>query len=359
MWMVWHTTATEMLHNMGDEWWAIFMLVALITILFNAIVYMVSRLFMLPQVQRYAKGELLQALAIVAIGGVLLTFQATGNFALSTQPNAYSVTDLIDEKTAEALLGVKGYAANPYEVDYVYMAAVLKLLEDEFKTANSVSLYEIPLKMRLGVYSASNYVPLSFGGLLEPLWSKLFDGMMLAEDVMWLSISTYFQLNLLQWIEASMAAIYLPLGIIFRAIPLTRGLGAAMLGIAITLYFIYPFVLAVLFLSGPPLEGVSINVEEKAPQTQEGTVEKPAICPNDPTAVLELIDSPAMKPDSPQGSKEGRKFSAAVSSLSQIQLYAFFYPLVAMFTSLMAVTTITSILGGDLSGIGRSIFRVI
>ncbi len=155
-----------------------------------------------------------------------------------------------------------------------------------------------------------------------------------------------------------MAAVYLPLGLIFRAIPITRGLGAAMMGIAITLYFVYPFVLAIMFLSGPPLEGITISVEEK-PAQAEGGGSKPKICPADPTAAIELLDNPQFKPDSPQSKAASERMSSALGAFSLIQLYAYFYPLVAMFVSLITANAITSILGGDLSGISRSIFRVL
>lgn len=356
MGITWHTTASDMLKNMGNEWWTIYLLVAVIIVLFNALVYMASRIFILPQIERYAKGELLQAFAMIAIGGILLAFQVSGDFAMV--PGGRSVTQLIDEKVAEQILGMKGYAANPYEVDYVYLAAILKKLETEFMDANSQSSLDIPLTMMFGITIMSNYIPIPLQTAFEFIWSMLFDAILIAEDTMWLSIATYFQLNLLQWIEASMAAVYLPLGLIFRAIPITRGLGAAMMGVAITLYFIYPFVLAILFLSGPPIEGITISVEEK-PQQAGGSVAKPKVCPADPTAVLELLNNPQFKPDSPQGQARSEKLSNTISAFSLIQLYAYFYPVVAMFTCLLAANAITSVLGGDLSGISRSIFRVV
>jgi len=176
---------------------------------------------------------------------------------------------------------------------------------------------------------------------------------MKTEENMWLALAGYFQINLLQWIEASMFAIYLPLGILLRSIPFTRGGGAAIMAIAITSYFFYPFFLGLFYFNGPQLPytcSVDFEFEPADPIPDESKK-----CPLDPTAVVSLIEG-----DDDDNFISGPKIPVLdVSGMSRIRMYTYYYPFLAMLICVIVVRALAQILGGNISDIGRGMVRVI
>jgi len=350
--VLWYSSTQQMLQNLPGGWFSLSLLVVSVILLVLALLYMVSKIFSVPTLDRKIREEFFQVGATLMIIFILVGVETTGGLILGTNQ---SLDDMLSSMSGYYVVGKSNMGVNPFDVAYVYLVSSMDCLKKEFKSSvDSVNEKETWL-----MFSASGTVltvnlPIPIKTILvgAGLWDDIISEYVRAEENMWLALAGYFQINLLQWIEASMFAIYLPLGILLRSIPFTRGGGAAIMAIAITSYFFYPFFLALFYFNGPQLPGTcSVDFEvEKAPIPEEQKK-----CPLDPTAVESLIEG-----DSESNVNSAPRIPVLdVSGMSRVKMYTFYYPFLAMLVCIIVVRAISQILGGNISDIGRGMVRVI
>lgn len=354
MTVLWYSAVQTMTSNLEGwlpGWFSISMLVVGLIASILVLLYMVSKIFSVPTLDRKIKEEFFQLGATVIILSLLVALQTTGNILNNNQV----FEDVLSSMSGYYVVGIEGMGVNNFGVAYVYLISSTDCLKNDFRdAANEVNEKETWLMTSIGatVFSVPIAIPLRYILVSQGLWDDILRNYIKAEEVMWLSIAGYFQINLLQWIEASMFAVYLPLGILLRSVPFTRGGGAAIMAIAITTYFFYPFFLALFYFNGPQLPSAcSVNFEVETTEIPDSEKK----CPLDPTAVLSLIE------DSEETNKDtGPSIpSLNISGLNQIKVYTFYYPFITMLICLIIVRVIAQILGGNISDIGRGMVRVI
>lgn len=358
----WETSAQVLAQSMPLEWYGIAMSVVMIIAFILIILYMVSKVFSSRTLEMAVRRELFQLAATVLMITFLLAFTTTESFIIAGNKD---IRDMIGGAAAEQILGKTGYQVNIFDVSYVYLLSSLKCLKSEYNRLLKLQAYEMIPRMGLSLNVMGAIVPLPLPVILDlatGAWGKLMLAIMDAEEILWLSLAAYFQINFLQWVEASMVTVYLPLGILLRAFPYTRSGGAAIMGIAISLYFVYPFLLTVMFVNAPPLPdkcSLAVEIVEEAEAVKEGK----KMCPADPMAIESLIEESQSK--APVGSSGyGNLLSTDVGGFSQgtagrIRLYAYFYPFVAMVGTFLFARSLTQVLGGNIADIGRGMVRVI
>ncbi|MEM3363883.1 MAG: hypothetical protein QXS93_00015 [Candidatus Micrarchaeia archaeon] len=351
--VLWDTAAQNFAKNLPLEWYGASMLVVMIIALSLILIFMLSRIFQAHNLESTIKRELFQLGATVIMITLLLGIQqSVDKFLIAGNTD---IRDMISEKAAEELLGKKGFEVNIFDVSYVYLISTQKCLKKTYEGYLNDQTAEILSRLSASFDVLGNQIPMPLAPLFIPFWKSLMTSIMRAEDVMWLSIATYFQINFLQWIEASMATVYLPIGILFRSIPFTRGAGAAIMAIAISLYFVYPFLLTILFFNGPPLPPVCA-VSVTAPEEGGGTAAKPPkVCPNDPTSVEAYFST--------GGGAGGTAGSLVqkidVSGFDAVRMYAYYFPFVAFVGTVIFGRSLAQVLGGNISDIGRGMVRII
>ncbi|MEM0437842.1 MAG: hypothetical protein QXU54_00920 [Candidatus Micrarchaeia archaeon] len=359
----WETSAQVLAQNMPLEWYGIAMSVVMIIAFMLIILYMASKIFSSRTLEMAVRREFFQLAATVLLITFLMAFATTESFIIAGNKD---FRDMIGGAAAEQILGKTGYQVNIFDVSYVYLLSSLKCLKSEYNRLLKLQAYEMIPRMGVSLNVMGALVPLPIPVILDlatDAWGKLMVAIMDAEEILWLSLAAYFQINFLQWIEASMVTVYLPLGILLRAFPYTRGGGAAIMGIAISLYFVYPFLLTVLFVNAPPLPDKCSVAVEIVEEEEETVKEGKKMCPADPTAIESLIEeSQGNKPAGSSG--YGKLISSDVGGFSQdtagrIRLYAYFYPFVAMVGTFLFARSLTQILGGNIADIGRGMVRVI
>lgn len=350
--ILWYSSVDTMIKNLPGGWFSMSLLVISIIISVLALLFMASKIFSVPTLDRKIREEFFQMGATVVILFLLVGIESTQGLFLSTN---MSVDDMLSKMSGYYVVGKSGMGLNPFDVSYVYLVSSMDCIKKDF--VNSVDIVnekETWLMFSVSGMVASVSIPIPIRTIMvgAGLWDEILSEYVKAEENIWLALAGYFQINLLQWIEASMFAIYLPLGILLRSIPYTRGGGAALMAIAITTYFFYPFFLAMFYFNGPQLPSTcSVDFEyEKTPVAQEDKK-----CPLDPTAVESLIEG-----EQDTNADSGFKIPVLdVSGMSRIKMYTFYYPFLAMLICIIIVRAISQILGGNISDIGRGMVRVI
>jgi hypothetical protein len=348
--VLWYSSVDSMVSNLPGEWFSICLLVISLIFLILTLMFMISKIFSVPTLDRKIKEEFFQLGATVIIIFLLAGISSSGSFLNNNQ----SFEDTLSSMSGYYILGYSGAGVNTFEMSYVYLVSALDCVRIDFKNSvDFVNQRETWLYLNAGVTLIQTQIPIPMRTIFVGLgvWDEILNEYVKAEENMWLSIAGYFQINLLQWIEASMFAVYLPLGILLRSIPFTRGGGAALMGIAITTYIFYPFFLSLFFFNGPQLP-YTCSVDFVFEEAEQEPSKK---CPLDPTAVVSLIE----EDESSNAESKPNIPVLDVSGMNRIRMYTFYYPFLAMLVCIIVARTITQILGGNISDIGRGMVRVI
>ncbi len=346
---LWETSASNLAGNLPAGWLSIAMTVVMIIAFSLSLLYMISRVFSSRRLEMTVRKEMYQLGATIILIMFLAAFESSSALLITQDKD---IRDMISEEAAQRLLGKPGFQVNIFDVSYVYFIAMTKCLKSEYEARLNDQSEEILTRMGLSTYVLGANIPLPLSPLFISTWKSLMNSIVESENILWLSIATYFQINFLQWIEASMVAVYLPIGILLRSFPYTRGAGAAIMAVSISLYFVYPFLLNILFFSGPKLpSSCSIIAEvEESPPAQQGK----KLCPNDPSAVEEFFKQKS------SGSGYGSALPKMdASGFSVVRLYSYFFPFIAMVGTVLFARTVAQILGGNIADIGRGMVRVI
>ncbi len=199
------------------------------------------------------------AIVLLIITAGLAIFYMAGNFLNSPQIIAMSKQEAF-ELVHTALIVILFFAfyvlvqdimgvasvgpENVYDKAMEYsMIMVQKITKDMFWLAifNTFiyMLYSAPLKMGGALHMAIHF---NLGGILKPL----VDGVGTMASLLSFAMGEWIvNLILLCYIKKYMLSLILPIGILLKAFPQTRGGGNALIAISIAFFLIYPFMLVV------------------------------------------------------------------------------------------------------------------
>lgn len=206
-----------------ENWGMIALLSTLIFFLLNVIKYMFARLFLDQRAMTVAVAEILDNIAIAFIV-VFLVFVVNGiDSYFSYQGLPIHIIAVEESKLhTKLLLGAMEEIYN-YAVD---------------DAAGTYRLYSF--------WWGISGIPIFIGAWVPSIAKQVSTDMFLVQKTVELSIFLSAQYHVLEYVQRNMLSVFLPLGIILRAMKLTRGLGALFISISIALYYIYP---ALLYLS--------------------------------------------------------------------------------------------------------------
>ncbi|MCX6777289.1 MAG: hypothetical protein NT157_00180, partial [Candidatus Micrarchaeota archaeon] len=184
-------------------------------------------------------------------------------------------------------------------------------------------------------------LPLPMQFMMVGIWKDMALAHYVCNNYTWLAMAVYFQINFLQWIETSMFTIYLPIGIVLRIFPYTRGAGGFLIALAIGLYLVYPLLFLIIYANSAVPSGcqaVPIKVTSQ-------------VCASDPAAFTQLAAVAQAQASLSAGALGG--------SAGNMIVYGYFYPLVILVVTFAFVRTISPFLGADIAEMGRTLFKVV
>jgi hypothetical protein len=343
--MAWKTTASDLYKTLmksepttGFGWFTLALTAVGISFVGVGLVYMVGYLLNSEYIKRIAKAELYQALASLFL--VALLFGVSGA--------SIKAVELIQNQTEAFLIGItEGYEGRVKGGPFVFLYPFFRNLVDCAK--NKIKgLYEESINWEIGGNTQITIVEQGKGYQLGTMISPLFFTEInkleyYANEYSWLILLIYIQRYLTEFFETSMFTIFLPVGIVLRAFPPTRGAGAVLIATAIGFYLVYPTVYALLILSsykGIPEcgAGISINVKQVAKS-----------CPLSPSAPVQALQSVTEKAD----------ISKLEAGREELRFYIYSFFLISLGVTLIFIRSAAGILGADISEIGRNMFKLL
>jgi hypothetical protein len=338
-----------------SPWFVISAVAVLICMLAVAIIFMLGNLFNSDQMKRLGKAEFAQAVASLILIAMLFgtqMFEQTLIGMMEQQTGVFTAAVFSPQEFQARQAMKQTMTINPFDVSLAYLRKLGQCLENQYKmNYDRGNIYEFLSNMQL---QFSTEVPIlgAVEGPYSPLFfgfsEKLSESEYMADQLTWLGVFTYMQIAIMKFVETSMFTIFLPIGIILRAFPPTRGAGAVMIALAIGFYMVYPFTYTILVASAPKvIEGCNLNIEV-GPSTQ---LQK--ACPIAPGAMpgaIEQAQSAAATLDI--------SFPQVKSGASTIFYIVWINMLISIGAALMFTRTISPLLGADISEIGRSMFKM-
>jgi len=342
-----------------SPWFSISMIVLFIAFSGAVIFYMIAYAFNSDQYKRIAFAELMQVAASFLLIGFLFGFEMfETDLVTKLEQTSGAITSALmlsggGQIPSGALNGQ--IQINSFDVSYAFLRNMLSCAENKLNTTyeNSKSIETI---INTGIQTTVTLPGKKKTSLPLPNPISLFPSLSetaaayeyQANELTWLIIFLYAQIAVLKFFETSMFTVFLPIGLILRSFPPTRGAGAVLVAIAIGFYFVYPLTFTLLYVASPKqIEGCNVRVALDTTQLEK-------TCPMNIGATTQILSS---------SSDLAATLDAAVQPLqagtSDLKFAAFVYMLISLGVTFIFVRSLSSILGADISEIGRSMLRML
>lgn len=226
----------------GGVWFVNSVLAILVVAIIMGTVYALAVAFNMMGLKRYAVSEFLQlaatAVMVIFLVGIIENGQA-----------------LFMDITDGAGVACKGEMVHePLEAAKCRTTERLEFFDRSFWEIKD-NLNSLPDNWEYWYYYSMSVfgVTIFQGSWVPEIHSTVETGHVIAYKIVSLMISLNAQLFVLKYIQATMLAIFLPLGIVLRTLHFTRGIGGFLIALAVSMYFIYPGVLFMLDAASAPL----------------------------------------------------------------------------------------------------------
>jgi len=348
------------------SWFRIAIAAVMIAISVSGILFGIGYAFNLNQVKQIGRGELLQGFAslvlVLFLFGVLEAEQnLIGTIETSSGVISGGLATAAPEKfglTPEAYRNVIAAGGtvqiDPFDVSYAFLKRLVDCMKDNYDSTLENSKWQevfANTRLKLSINRPPNInwaVPTELFKLISGVFSNVQRSEFLADELTWTTVLLYTQLALLKFIETSMFTVFLPIGIILRSFPPTRGAGAVLIAISIGLYVVFPMTYLILYIGTPSSLG-SCNTNIPV-----AVLDVPATCPISPNSVTTTTAAAGSK------AIEAESNIIRIQTISTEARYiAWLYLLISLSIVFIFVRSAAGILGADISEIGRSMFRMI
>lgn len=337
-------SGTEFTDWMGG-WGTMIVLSMLIVLFFYGLVYMLAYALNIEELKRSAKSHLFDALftALLAVmilvilsglfqvmmlyfSGAKVSCDAYGTIELSAGANPF---DFVQCKLTEKAT----YVTMLYE--RIYFSA-----RDPFKKFGLMwGLFGLPIYMQ-GAYLWQTQI--------SQLYTQIESYRMLAHICVLLLIALNAYIGAVHYVSANMLAMFLPIGLVLRAIPFTRGIGAFFIALALGFYIIFPFLFVITDPSFIQLQTSYVDLSDPSSITFPW--------PSFAGAVSIITMAPQQSNSDFFGSVS---ITEGAAELAKLYYGIILQPILILSITLIFVRYLTTLFGGETQEIYRLASRVI
>ena len=343
----------------------------MIAIVWSLLAYMFGRAFNIQFLLQAGKTELIFAFSTVFLIFVLQflagpfsdalyklseallesTYSQSSAFSQTTYPN-FILADLIAAKTP---MDASGQRLAPHVIDIakMYMEPVAVCARD---ILDAIYIASIPTEAAASVFMEIFMSEHASGFGFKILSDRLKN---VASSMGFYIYAYYIILHILNFIRVY-GLFFMSVGVVLRAFPPTRGVGAYMLGFTLGLYFVFPFafVLSSSVAATYTFEGSSLKVDSSGknlacalPSLPDATL----VCSaTDPTLV---VDAKRYIDANKETLFDFLDFNLNVISAMAIRICLL--PFVAMIITFSFILSSTNLFGGIIPEVGRGLVKFI
>ena len=334
------------------SWYPAAIAAILLSVFFNVLVYMAGEAFRAENLKRYAKAEFLQttASALIIVFAVYLLYgiSGSGHGAFDIMGNLLGNGASIGCAAAQNgrffIWGTNaGYGEGPIAAFQCKTQERIDAAEAAYSNIYSENMYQ----------EALTSFCVSFFGF--PVWCYDWDlqwhmqveeNHFIASKLVSLLVALHAEYALAGYVQATMLSVFLPLGLVLRILPFTRGVGGLFIAMAVSFFFIWP---TFAVLSDPSLVRAS-TLEQPNSMLQQG-------CFTGFKGAAVIMSSSFSSTFGGVGTTD-ISIEKGTQLLTDITISAMFYPFIAFVVSLIAIRAMTPLLGGDLGELMRMVARL-
>lgn len=348
----------------GAIWQIIALLATMCVMLVYIVLYMFGRAFMLDELERFAKSEMLQAAAtFVMLAFFIMIVMYAQKFAIEyffgstvqdpTNQNIYEklVVTPRDAGTGEVVLPC---GTEPKTISSIESS--LDLLQCRMKE-NAKSFAKIYDQLMdaakwpyfyQSIYVAMIGAPIIQGGYMTDVYMEIETYRLLQNMTIHMLIATNVVMIMTDFIKNNALSLFLPLGLILRGFSATRSIGSFFIALAIGFYFVFP----ILYIISDPAYVRPTNANLLNPPLSSNF----ACYPTYTGLVYQLTAAPTMGLG-PIGGE--LSLDALKNDMSSIYFTVILYPFVIASVTLVFVRQMMSLLGGESQDLLRLFTKVV
>jgi hypothetical protein len=308
----------------------------------TVLLQMVAKAFSLQSLNMWVRAEYAQVAVSFLIIFFALSMVAAGNAAIG------DITAEVAAASGNIPLGAAAQAnlCNPSRIGQAYLNTVTTCESGMYYTVFALNYFaEFFSKLSL---DSTGTEAIGGGWALTGIVSLYH---YLASNLVYLALFNYIQFFILQFSQYVMLQIFLPIGLILRAFPVTRGAGGLITAFALGFAFVFP-ISYVLIVAMMPNAGAICSQVGMMKAEVEATHSDP--CLNSEGA--QMVKYYQLK------SESGRTRGIVTffeESINIFFLQSLIYPFVALIITFTFIRQSSSLMGADLAEIGRGMIKLI
>jgi hypothetical protein len=340
-------------------WQALAMLATTAIVIVYGMILGIAKAFNQGELEKHAKAEILNGIATAIIVVSLVTMLPTiDNFAMKYFLGCTPKDPLKPDGPLDCKVALK---CGGEDKQITQLTDSIDLLQCRFKekaqafadiqqqlTENAVSKNPFSVFNRLSLYVGLIGIPIFQGNYISS-WFNEAESYRLLNNFL---TNALIGINTLvvtgDFVKNNMLAFFLPVGVLLRAFPFTRGIGAFFIALAIGFYFIFPL----LYVITDP------GFVKPVYKPQSGVSQGTPLCFPTLSSVSYSIYAPALGTGS-SSSGAALSLNALLSDLSSVYVSLLLQPFVVFSVTIVFVRYITSILGGETADILRAVAKVV
>ncbi|RLG25808.1 hypothetical protein DRN85_04815 [Methanosarcinales archaeon] len=321
----------------GGVPWIVYGIIAVvIAFMISGIVYIIAYALDMENIKRWAQAELFQAAASAVLVILLI-------FLLDTAVQ-YTTINILGGKGAKVLCAGKIMnATEPIEFAKCKVQEKITILDEMYEEVYENNLgYE-----RAGAKCWSVFgITVRCGDWSSDLRERIGQAHLLGNRIIPVLTFLHAEWVVLDYIAATMLVMFLPLGILFRIFPYTRGVGGLLIAIAVGFYFIFPILSVMIDPSYTRQALITPELYEMEDMEEcyvgfSGTI---ALMTN----FLEID----------QGGLGTISYRAFANRLSYLTIEAFYIPFMALAVTLIFIRILALLFGAEPSSMMRLVSKV-
>jgi len=321
----------------GEGWQGMAISAVLASFFLVAIAYMIAKAFNHEGLGKWVRSELYQVLAnaLLVVGLIALVELAVSGASAVTADIAQAAGGL-------QYAGAGQYVDNPFVLSQLFLDENIQCLKTWFlRLFIADSIIEPIEQFNVGI-AGMDVVSLSM--VLGPVVSALYFA---SHNVVFLLLANYFQRHLLIFIFQTMFTVFLPIGIILRTLPVTRGFGGFLISVSIGLYLVYPLSYSAMLLTTRQMEAGECQLSIRESELRGIQITDPASFSYHKGIADRLLDTVL------------DDLNVFRNVMPFFLFRSFLFPLVALTLVFTFVRATSAFFGADIAEMGRGLVKLI
>ncbi len=311
------------------------------------ILYYISKLLKLPKLELWAKGEIAEVMVTAGIVGLLIGLVYLMNM-IGCIGYGLTTTSLSSASEVETFCTEHHYSPTNIGV-YILYNKVLRLQRRVYAIAWTLTF----LCSAVGSVEVSAGIDLSFLNIFSYVTPGTAPLTVMMGNLIYF---TLLSIELIKFFDY-FAMFALPIGVVLRAFPGTRGMGAMLIGISIGFAFVFPTTISMMYyVLWAEDEPVVMDMVGEASRVSQNVLD-PMMdeCVGTPSKVFGVIETYRGLIDSGEVSRA----RDIIDGLYRFVFKLFLIELTALLFAVTVTRSLSMVLGADLAEIGAGLFKFI